>query len=81
MNRPRAEPHLSVAGLLFAWIVVAAFLVLGAIAVGIAMLVAPALWLAARLLRRSPPVQGGFSGGAVYEGEFRVLDGTGEERS
>ncbi|HYX63099.1 MAG TPA: hypothetical protein VE935_02640 [Burkholderiales bacterium] len=58
-----------------------AALALGAIAIGFVLLLAPVILVAARWLggsRRAPRRRS--SPGAVYEGEFRVLDETVEER-
>lgn len=68
------------AGLL-ASVLFLAVLALGAIAIGLALLLAPVILIAARLIgrsRRAPRPRS--SRGAVYEGEFRVLDETVEER-
>ena len=68
------------AGLL-ASVLFLAVLALGAVAIGLALLLAPLILVAARLFgrsRRAPRRRP--SPGAVYEGEFRVLDETVEER-
>ena len=68
------------AGLLASLFFLAVF-ALGAIAIGLALLLAPVILVAARRVgrsRRAPRRRS--SPGEVYEGEFRVLDETVEER-
>ena len=72
----RSAPAAFLASIFFALV-----LALGAIAVALMLLIAPVLLLSARLLHpshRAPRSRS--SRGAVYEGEFRVLDETAEER-
>ena len=71
----------------FAWLAFSAALALGATVVALVLLAAPIVFLALRLLggprarRRSKPQPRDSHGGAVYEGEFRVLDETWDGRS
>ena len=70
----------------FAWLAFAGALVLGATVVALVLVAAPIVFLAMRLLgaprakRRATQEPRG-AGGAVYEGEFRVLDETWDGRS
>lgn len=69
------------AGWLLAWIVFSATLALGALAVSFALFALPAVFLAGRLLGRPRAARRDYRRrGAVYEGEFRVLDETVDER-
>lgn len=70
------------AGWLLAGLVFSAVIALGVLTVGLALLAAPMVLLAARLLARVRPSRSRrAAAGAVYEGEFRVLDETVEERA
>lgn len=69
----------------FAWLAFAAALALGATVVALVLVAAPIVFLAMRLLG-GPRAKGRArqeprgTGGAVYEGEFRVLDETWDGR-
>lgn len=70
------------AGWLLAGLGFSAVIALAVLTVGLALLAAPMVLLAARLLARArPSPRRRAAGGAVYEGEFRVLDETVEERA
>jgi hypothetical protein len=70
----------TLAAWLFAWLVFAGVFALGAAALVLALFAGPAVLLAARLLSRRGRTRAAErarrAGGAVYEGEFHVLEET-----